>query len=231
MSSIVWTALLLVLLPLSQTGDAALTSAELLDRFKKEPVFWRQLEIGRALAATNDRTAVPALEAWLGHDDRHLRGNVAFVLGRLGDPRGFDTLAAILVDRASRSAGQGARSPQGQIREDRYYAAHLLGELKDPRGVDVLIPLMNDPDVNYKVPWSLAEIGDGRAIVPLMQQLEQDDPSLRVLAIFALETLKARQALPRLRALLHDARMSSFGGRTTVAEAARHAIAVISQVP
>src|SRR5688572_26339158 len=35
----------------------------------------------------------------LTHDDRHLRGNVAFVLGRLGDPRGFETIAAILADR------------------------------------------------------------------------------------------------------------------------------------
>jgi hypothetical protein len=28
---------------------------------------------------------------------------------------------------------------QGQIRQDRYYAAHLLGDLKDPRGVPILV--------------------------------------------------------------------------------------------
>jgi len=122
----------------------ALSARGLLDRFKGEKVFWRQFEIAKALAAANDRGAIAELEAWLKHDDRHLRGNVAFVLGRLGDPRGFETIAAILADRSLRSAGQGIPggnwTVQAQIRADRYYAAHLLGDLKDPRGVDLLIP-------------------------------------------------------------------------------------------
>jgi HEAT repeat protein len=198
-------------------------------------VFWQQFEIGQALAAANDRSAIVELESWLTHDDRHLRGNAAFVVGRLGDPRGFETIAAILADHSARSEGQGISggkwTVQSQIRADRYYAAHLLGDLKDPRGVDLLIPLLNDKDVDYIVPWSLAEIGDRRAIRPLVAQTDQDDPSLRVLAIGALETLKAREALPRLRQLLQDDRKSHFGEGTTVADAAKHAIAVISQVP
>jgi len=120
---------------------------------------------------------------------------------------------------------------QAQIRADRYYAAHLLGDLKDPRGVELLIPLLNDEDVDDIVPWSLAEIADRRAIGPLIEQMERDDPSVRVLAISALEKLNAREALPRLRELLQDARRSNFGDRTSVAEAARRAIAVISQLP
>ena len=120
---------------------------------------------------------------------------------------------------------------QGQIRADRYYAAHLLGDLKDPRGIDLLIPLLNDEEVQSIVPWSLAEIGDHRAVGPLISQTDRDDPSVRVLAIYALETLKAREALSRLQQLLEDDRRSNFGGRTTVAEAARRAIAVISQLP
>ena len=165
----------------------ALSVRDLLDRFKAEKVFWRQFEIGQALAAANDRAAIAELEAWLTHDDRHVRGNVAFVLGRLGDPRGFQTIAEILADRSLRSPGQGMPggkwSAQAQIRADRYYAAHLLGDLKDPRGVELLIPLLNDADVDDIVPWSLAEIGDRRAIGPLIGQLERDDPSVRVLAI------------------------------------------------
>jgi HEAT repeat protein len=159
--------------------------------FGAEKVFWRQFEIGKALAAANDRGAIAELEPWLRHDDRHLRGNVAFVLGQLGDPRGFDTVAAILEDRSPRSSGQGIPggnwTVQAQIRADRYYAAHLLGDLKDPRGVELLIPLLNDEDVDDVVPWSLAEIGERRAIGSLIGQLERDDPSVRVLAISALE--------------------------------------------
>ena len=208
----------------------------LLDLFKGEQLFWRQFEIGKRLAAANDRgVIIDELEAWLTHDDRHVRGNAAFVLGRLGDPRGFETVAAILADRSPRTVNQGipAGRPtvQGQIRADRYYAAHLLGDLKDPRGVDLLIPLLNDEEVHYVVPWSLAEIGDHRAVEPLIAQTDRDDPSSRVLAIYALETLKAREALSRLHELLEDNMRSNFGERPTVAEAARRAIAVISQLP
>ena len=240
MMSMMSIALLVLLQPPSQnvatqTGDTMLSARELLDRFKAEKVFWRQLEIGKALATANDRGAIAELEAWLQHDDRHLRGNVAFVLGRLGDPRGFETIVAILADRSQRSMGQGIPGGnwtlQAQIRADRYYAAHLLGDLKDPRGVELLTSLMNDPEVVNIVPWSLAEIGDDRAIGPLIKQLDRDDPSGRVLAISALERLNAREALPRLRELLQDHRRSNFGDRTTVAEAAKRAIAVISQLP
>jgi hypothetical protein len=52
---------------------------------------------------------------------------------------------------------------------------------------------------------------------------------MRVLAIHALERLNARAALPRLRELVQDDRKSNFGLRTTVAEAARRAIATISR--
>ena len=229
-------ALLVVLPQLSQTGPTqALSARELLDRFRGEKVFWRQFEIGKALATANERGAIAELEGWLQHDDRHVRGNVAFVLGRLGDPRGFETIAAILADRSPRSAGQGNPggnwTVQAQVRADRYYAAHLLGDLKDPRGVELLVPLLNDGDVADIVPWALAEIGDGRAVGPLIEQLDRDDPSVRVLAISALEKLNAREALPRLRELLQDTRRSNFGDRATVAAAARRAIAVISQLP
>jgi hypothetical protein len=44
-----------------------------------------------------------------------------------------------------------------------------------------------------------------------------------------LERLNAHEALPRLRALLGDHRKASFGEGTTVAEAARRAIAALSQ--
>ena len=217
----------------SDTEMQALSARALLDRFKQETVFWRQFDIGQALAATNDRGAIAELEAWLTHDDRHLRGNAAFVLGQLGDSRGFQTIAGILADRSARTAGQGIAggnwSVQGQIRADRHYAAHLLGDLKDPRGFEVLVSLLSDPDVGAIVPWSLAEIGDRRAVGPLIGQISRDDPSARVLAISALEKLNAREALPRLRELLQDHRRSNFGGRLTVAEAARHAIAIISE--
>lgn len=211
----------------------ALSARELLDRFKRETVFWRQFEFGRALAATGNRHAIAELEPWVTLDDRHLRGNVAFVVGRLGDPRGFEMIAEMLADRSERSPGQGIPggnwTVHAQVTADRYYAAHLLGDLQDRRGVPLLIPLLTDKEVNSIVPWSLGEIGDPRAIEPLIHVLEQDDPSMRVLAIYALEKLNAREALPKLLKLTGDSRESNFGGLTTVAEAARRAIVTIAQ--
>ena len=55
---------------------------------KREQVSRRQFEIAEALAAANNRRAIAELETRSTHDDRHLRGNVAFVLGGPGDPRG-----------------------------------------------------------------------------------------------------------------------------------------------
>jgi HEAT repeat protein len=211
----------------------SLSARELLDRFKRENVFFRQFEIGKALARAGDRSAIAELEAFLTYEDRHIRGNAAFVLERLGDPRGFDAIAAMLADRSPRARGQGIPvgnwTEQAQIRADRYYAAHLVGDLQDPRGVELLVPLLNDDDVDAIVPWSLGEIGDRRAIKPLIAETKRDDPSARVLAIYALEALDAHEALPRLRELLRDDRRANFGDLTVVAEAARRAIAVITQ--
>src|SRR5581483_5149969 len=112
-----------------------------------------------------------------------------------------------------------------QIRSDRYYAAHLLGDLKDPRAVPILVPLLTDEDVNYIVPWSLGEIGDQRAVAPLIKTLADKNPSMRVLAIYALEKLKAKDALPALYRLLNDNERSNFGDLVSVKDAAKAAIA------
>ncbi len=162
------------------------------------------------------------------HDDRHLRGNAAFIYARLGDTRGFDVITAILRDYAERPEGQGIPgsrwSLRGQILADRYYAAHLLGDLKDHGAVPILVPLLNDPDVNYIVPWSLGQIGDRSAVQPLIGALSDQSPSVRVLAIHALVELKANEALPRLRQILGDNERSNFGKLESVAEAVRSAI-------
>ena len=84
---------------------------------------------------------------------------------------------------------------------------------------------MKDAEVNSTVPWALGQIGDKRAIGPLLDALDDDSPTMRVLAIYALETLHAREALPRLMALLNDQRRANFGAQVSVADAAKAAIA------
>ena len=124
-------------------GDQQAQPVDAVEQFKAETVFWKQLEIGRRIILTKE-AHVPQLEPWLTHPDRHIRGNTAFVFGRLGDPRGFEVLAAILGDLSDRPEGQGVAcairgdgkpcwSLRLQIAADHYYAVHLLGELKDTR--------------------------------------------------------------------------------------------------
>ncbi len=204
--------------------------SDLLRQFESEKVFWRQFEVAKAIVATNDASVLPRLEPWLKHEDRHLRGNAAFIFARLGDSRGFDAIVAILGDRSEKRevwkiSSVGTPWVEGQIAEDRYYAAHLLGDLKDPRAIPILVPLLTDLEVRDIVPWSLGQIGDHSAIAPLIGATSDPDPSMRVLAIYALVELKATEALPRLHQLLGDDAKSNFDKLESVAEAARSAIA------
>ena len=215
------------------TVDTTHTSSALVKQFMNEGVFWKQIEIAKAIAAKHDPSVLPLLADWLGHQDRHIRGNVAFIFASFGDPRGLQTIADILADRSERPEGQGshARTGNGQYRferqvaADRYYAAHLLGDLRDVRGVAMLVPLLEDPETQSIAPWSLAQIGHKSAIPPLIAALDNDDPSNRVLVIYALDTLHAKDAIPRLLMLVTDDRKSGFGLQVTVSEAAKAAIA------
>jgi HEAT repeat protein len=211
----------------------AQTSGALVEQFKSERVFWKQIEVAKAIAGKQDASVLPLLAAWLGHQDRHIRGNVAFIFASLGDPRGLKTIADILADRSERPEGQGIVTAPGdgryrferQVSADRYYAAHLLGDLRDPRGTALLVPLLNDPETQSIVPWALGQIGDRRAIPPLIAALDKDDPSQRVLVIHALEELRAQEAIPRLLTLVNDNRKSRFGALLSVSQAAKGAIA------
>jgi HEAT repeat protein len=202
----------------------------LVEQFRAEKMFFRQFEIAEAIVARHNPSVLPSLVACLSHEDRHVRGNVAFMFAGLGNPRGFQVITEILMDRSDRPPGvrtgvAGRWTLQEQIHEDRYYAAHLLGDLRDPRAVPILVPLLKDKEVNSIVPWALEQIGDPRAIGPLIDTLANASPSLRVLAIYALEGLHAREAVPRLTSLLNDHARTNFGVQISVADAAKAAIA------
>jgi HEAT repeat protein len=218
------------------------TADELLERFTGEPVFWRQFDIAKALVARRDAPVLIPLERMLSHEDRHVRANVAFVFAGHGDPRGIAIIKAIVADRSDRPLGQGIPTTRSnlaqprwrlrrQVEADRYFAVHMLGELRDRRGIDVLVPLLEDPDVNYKVAWALGQIGDPRATRPLIAALDDGNAFMRVSAIQALEMLDATEALPWLRALVNDPELPGAGPRVPVGETAKAAIRKLTRVP
>jgi HEAT repeat protein len=211
------------------------SASELVKQFKSEKVFWKQFKVAEKIVALGDKSVLRDLEPDLAQENRHLRGNAAFVFASLGDDRGFEVIKAILEDKSiarySKYPPQpSVWTPQRGVAEDRYYAAHLFGDLKDARAVPILVPLLKDEEVNWIVPWSLGEIGDKSAIPPLIETLGDNSPDMRVLAIYALEKLKAKEALPQLRALLDDDERIHFDGLGTVAEAARAAITTLGEI-
>ena len=208
---------------------------QLLKRFKEETVFYLQLDIAQEIVRAGSDDALKALEAWLDHEDRHIRGNAAYVFAARGKARGFDVIYGILSDRSDRPLGQGIpfvvdnpASDRGwlaeQIRTDRYYAVHLLGELRDPRVLDVLLPLMDDSEVSYKVAWALGEIRDARAIPVLIEALKNPDALVRSIAIQSLVQLHAREARPYIEALISDTTVPNAGERVSVGDRARTAL-------
>jgi HEAT repeat protein len=231
------------------TGDRELD--KLLRGFQNERVFWRQSEIGQEIVQRGDPRVLSVLQPWLKHDDRRIRGNVAYIFAEFGDARGLETLFEILDDiseqRTVRLDGipsilmsteesfeeareRVLKSPaalRSTIKSDRYYAVHLLGELRNPDAVEMLIPLLNDDDINYSVAWALEQIGDQRPIGALVKALNHPDASVRVPVIHALQGLGAVEALPYLEALVDDPERPRFGYRGTVGQAAREAIASI----
>ena len=208
----------------------------LLAQFSSSTVFWQQFEVAKRIVETGDAGILKDLEPWLSREDRHLRGNAAFVFAGLGDPRGLDTILAMLTDESTRPEGQGIPGGRftvaGQVHADRYYAVHLCGELKAPRAIEALVPLLNDTGVNYHVAWALGEIGDRRATQPLIGALASHDPFMRISSIQALEQLGATEALPQIRALLTDQAMATNNGaRVSVGDTARVAVAKLQKEP
>lgn len=228
-------ALLSLCLPSVARSQTDYSAAGLVEQFKSTKAFWEQLEVAKKIVMLHDTSVLHQLEAQLSDEDRHARGNAAFIFASLGDDRGFEVIKAIPNDRSDRPEGQGITggrwSLEAQISADRYYAAHLFGDLKDARAVPILVPLLKDKEVNWIVPWSLGEIGDKSAIPPLIATLGDDSPDMRVLAIYALEKLNAKEALPQLRTLLGDNETIHFDGLGSVAEAAKEAIAKLDELP
>src|ERR1035437_3479392 len=119
--------LLLFASPAPDQGQQRPSASELLDQFQTSTVFWKQFEVAKAIVAAKDTSVLPQLESLLTHEAWVLRGPARFILAGLGDPRGFDVIAAVLADHSQTRAvhqisSVGLPWVQGQIRQDRYYA-------------------------------------------------------------------------------------------------------------
>ena len=114
-------------------------------------MFWKQTEIGKKIIATGDKNIVPALALLLSSPDRGTRCNAGYVLAKLGDERGLDTVIAELKDVGERpttfTRGDGTPDVKKQIDQDRFFAAMTLQAIGDQRAVPALIEVLGDKAV------------------------------------------------------------------------------------
>src|SRR4029077_19098888 len=86
----------------AQTAQYRSESASgLVEQFKSATIFWKQFEVAKKIVALHDKRVLHDLEPWLSDEDRHLRGNAAFIFASLGDDRGIQIIKAILEDRST----------------------------------------------------------------------------------------------------------------------------------
>ncbi|MGB3082799.1 MAG: HEAT repeat domain-containing protein [Candidatus Omnitrophota bacterium] len=123
-----------------------------------------------ALCKIEGRRIVPTLIKLLGDSDFFIRGRMAELLGELKDPRAVPALIKTLEDSDENVCAA---------------AADALAKIKDSRAVPALAKLLGDhnrdPNPFIKV-WkgryaaaeALGEIGDFRAIEPLLERVESD---------------------------------------------------------
>ena len=153
-----------------------------------------------------EEAVVPLCEVMLHDRDMAVRQDAAKALGSIGHRSAFEALAKAVTDLSVRP-----------------YAVDALGKLKDPQAVPILIDVVagkNRPTNARRAPVcgdesgkldveemeaqifaisGLAEIGDDRAIDPLIRALK--DTTLRTAAAAALSKMGHRIAAPLLAAM------------------------------
>lgn len=130
---------------------------------------WDGLELRAMESAVkeNPELAVPALaESLLASNRARVRGNCAWLLGRMGEASGRPALEDALED----SLSVGLRAT----------VVEALGRIGEPASIAAIVPLAGDssPRVRTRVAAALGAIGDSTA-VPLLRELA-GDPQLDV---------------------------------------------------
>ena len=116
------------------------------------------------LGLTKNVTGVEPLIQTLKDHDPTVRKAAVNALGQLGDRRATDPLISLLKDNAS-------ITPQGIPIKVCCESASALGDIRDPRAVPALIEALDGWEARDCAVYALGEIGDSRALEPLIKIL------------------------------------------------------------
>jgi len=144
------------------------------------------------LGRIGDRRAVVPITNLL--NGRPTQFWAAEALGKLRDPRAIDPLLKQLVATTTAS--------------DRWCLAEALGDLKARAAVPALISLLPDPDCGWNAALALGEIGDRRALEPMLKAFHgwkfPSDGEGRWMFIDGLGHFKDERVFPILMSALDD---------------------------
>jgi hypothetical protein len=149
-----------------------------------------QQKAALALARTRDPEAVKWLaDALASETERAPKMDIAYALGRAGDKRGPDALAALLTSD----------------RDARLYAAKKLAQLHDKRAVATLVNYLSVSQNRLGVAAWLAPFDEPQALKALDEaRNDPKSPDKQAEAAIALGTAKHAEATPQLRELLKN---------------------------
>ncbi len=131
-----------------------------------------------------------------------LTEKAAEALGKIGDPRAVEPLGDVLREGRYAGAAVAALARIGTPAVETLLAAmkvgdpqvrrtaiEALGNIGDTRAVEPLLAALNDADSRFSAIKVLGEIGDRRAVGPLTMLLSDKDRTIRSGAVKALEKL------------------------------------------
>lgn len=168
------------------------------------------------ISRLGDEKAIPILISALKYEDFQLRSASARALGELNVKESVENLISTLIIEKD-----------NEVSEAIVYALGLLG---DKSAFDVLVSILKnrsrEPKIRGLVAEALADLKDRRAVVPLIEVLNDVSVEVRFWAIFSLGELGDEQALPELQKLVSTDTgvLSDWGSIKEEAFAAIHRI-------
>lgn len=167
-------------------------SADLLAYALDEPNAVVRSYVACALAELGDKRAVEPLLALLQEKDAHIRARAASGLGKLGDPRAVEPLIRALSAPEDRPPQRAVDTPASG-KPDLKRALEQMESLHNP-----------EQQARQQAAEALGELGDARAVEPLIQALSHHNEWLRWHAVSALGKIGDQQAIAPLAQALAD---------------------------
>lgn len=157
----------------------------LIEKLKSENFQTSQEAAGELVSKRKE--AVPLLLEALPRSSVYVKGQIVFILGKIGDSQANPALAEILKE-----------DQNAYLRRN---AAEALGKIKNEDTLDTLCVSLFDRDgsVRQRAAWALGELGDTKAIGDLLDRMnDEKDRGVKIQIVRALGKIKDWEATPLL---------------------------------